>query len=57
MGLTLDELLMIQEHISRPCNHYDCPAIKLIEREIKLKTTDFVTGNKVDINGNFIEEK
>lgn len=42
MGLTLDELKFIKKHLTLPCNYYSCPALKLIDREIKLKETDFV---------------
>lgn len=56
MGLTLDELKFIEKVLVTDVDwNVRSEAADLVAREIKLKTTDFVTLKKTDINGNQID--
>lgn len=52
MGLTLDELKILKSAILWGTTEIESKALKIIEREIKLKTIDPVTGKKIDVSGN-----
>lgn len=57
MGLTLDELKLIENVMRTPDEYLDdnyMKALELVEREIKLKETDFIT--MTDVNGNMMDD-
>ena len=63
MGLTLDELVLLKKLVEDyQSNSWHSQldetsrALFLLDREIKLKTINPVTGNKIDINGKEMNE-